>query len=29
MPVHLIGDAVAPRRINDAIYEGELLARKL
>jgi hypothetical protein len=29
LPVHLIGDAVAPRRINDAIYEGELLARKL
>lgn len=28
-PVHLIGDAVAPRRINDAIYEGELIARSL
>ncbi|MEN9774949.1 MAG: hypothetical protein RL322_2019 [Pseudomonadota bacterium] len=28
-PVHLIGDAVSPRRINDAIYEGELIARRL
>ena len=27
--VHLIGDAVAPRRINDAIFEAELVARKI
>jgi 2,4-dienoyl-CoA reductase-like NADH-dependent reductase (Old Yellow Enzyme family) len=29
LEAHLIGDCVAPRRINDAIYEGELVARKL
>ncbi len=29
LEVHLIGDAVAPRRINDAIYEAETLTRKL
>ena len=29
VPVHLIGDAMAPRRVNDAIKEGEVLARKL
>ena len=27
--LHLIGDAVAPRRINDAIFEAELVARKI
>lgn len=27
--VHLIGDALAPRRINDAIFEAELVARKI
>ena len=27
--VHMIGDAVAPRRINDAIFEAELIARKI
>jgi 2,4-dienoyl-CoA reductase-like NADH-dependent reductase (Old Yellow Enzyme family) len=27
--VHLIGDAVAPRRINDAIFEAELVARRI
>ena len=26
---HMIGDCVAPRRINDAIHEGELIARRL
>lgn len=26
---HLIGDALAPRRINDAIFEAELVARKI
>ena len=26
---HAIGDAVAPRRVNDAIREGELLARRI
>lgn len=26
---HLIGDAMAPRRVNDAIREGELIARKV
>jgi 2,4-dienoyl-CoA reductase-like NADH-dependent reductase (Old Yellow Enzyme family) len=26
-PCHLIGDAMAPRRVNDAINEGELVAR--
>ena len=26
---HLIGDALAGRRVNDAIYEGELIARYL
>ena len=26
---HMIGDCVAPRRINDAIHEGELVARRL
>lgn len=26
---HLIGDAMSPRRVNDAIREGELIARKL
>lgn len=26
---HLIGDAMAPRRVNDAIREGELVARKI
>ena len=29
LEVHLIGDAVAPRRINDAIFEAELVARKI
>jgi hypothetical protein len=29
LEVHMIGDAVAPRRINDAIFEAELVARKL
>ncbi|MBO9355442.1 FAD-dependent oxidoreductase [Bordetella petrii] len=29
LEAHLIGDAVAPRRISDAIYEAEALARKL
>lgn len=29
LDVHLVGDAVAPRRINDAIYEAELIARRL
>jgi hypothetical protein len=29
LEVHLIGDAVAPRRINDAIFEAELGARKI
>ena len=27
--LHMIGDALAPRRVNDAIREGERLARKL
>lgn len=27
--VHMIGDCVAPRRINDAIHEGELVARRI
>ena len=27
--VHLIGDAMAPRRVNDAIKEGELAARQI
>lgn len=27
--VHLIGDAMAPRRVSDAIREGEQLARKI
>ncbi len=27
--VHMIGDALAPRRINDAIFEAELVARKI
>lgn len=26
---HLIGDAMAPRRVNDAIREGELVARRI
>lgn len=26
---HLIGDAMAPRRVSDAIREGELIARKI
>ncbi len=26
---HLIGDAMAPRRVNDAIREGELIARRI
>jgi len=26
-PCHLIGDAMAQRRVNDAINEGELVAR--
>ena len=26
---HMIGDCVAPRRINDAIHEGELIARRI
>lgn len=26
---HLVGDAMAPRRVNDAIREGELAARRL
>ena len=26
---HLIGDAMSPRRVNDAIKEGELVARKI
>jgi glycine/D-amino acid oxidase-like deaminating enzyme len=29
LEVHLIGDALAPRRINDAIFEAELVARKI
>jgi len=29
LEVHLVGDAVAPRRINDAIYEAELVARRI
>ena len=29
LALHLIGDAVAPRRINDAIFEAELVARKI
>lgn len=29
LEVHMIGDAIAPRRINDAIYEAELIARKI
>ncbi|MEO8856099.1 MAG: FAD-dependent oxidoreductase [Burkholderiaceae bacterium] len=29
LEVHMIGDAVAPRRINDAIFEAELVARKI
>lgn len=29
LEVHLIGDAVAPRRINDAIFEAELVARSI
>jgi len=28
-PCHLIGDAMAQRRVNDAINEGELIARKI
>jgi len=28
-PCHLIGDAMAPRRVNDAINEGELIARQI
>jgi 2,4-dienoyl-CoA reductase-like NADH-dependent reductase (Old Yellow Enzyme family) len=27
--VHLVGDAMAPRRVNDAIKEGELAARQI
>ncbi|MBT6138021.1 MAG: FAD-dependent oxidoreductase [Rhodospirillaceae bacterium] len=27
--VHIIGDALAPRRVNDAIREGELIARQI
>ena len=26
-PCHLVGDAMAPRRVNDAISDGELIAR--
>ena len=29
LEVHMIGDCVAPRRINDAIHEGELIARRI
>ncbi len=29
LEVHMVGDAVAPRRINDAIFEAELVARKI
>jgi NADPH-dependent 2,4-dienoyl-CoA reductase/sulfur reductase-like enzyme len=29
MEAHLIGDAMAPRRVNDAIKEGELTARRI
>lgn len=29
MECHLIGDAMAPRRVNDAISEGELLAHRI
>lgn len=29
LEVHLVGDALAPRRISDAIFEAELVARKL
>ena len=28
-PCHLIGDAMAQRRVNDAINEGELVARQI
>ena len=26
---HLVGDSMAPRRVNDAIREGELVARRI
>lgn len=29
LELHLIGDAMSPRRVNDAIREGELVARKI
>ncbi|WP_417718904.1 FAD-dependent oxidoreductase [Salipiger sp.] len=29
MDLHLVGDAMAPRRVNDAIKEGELAARRI
>ena len=28
-PCHLVGDAMAQRRVNDAINEGELVARQI
>jgi hypothetical protein len=27
--LHMIGDCMAPRRVSDAIREGELVARKI